>query len=191
MSEISVACYHFYHTGNGRGIFTGRHLSRGRPVYFTSNFGVITLAVAIILFGCKRLNAQPGPVRHIPETAFGRREKKKRFFNWFYSRFDLVFDAAKNKYERSVGFLARKKWIVLAGIAVFAATLVILVKTTASSFVPNEDQGVIITSVSLPPASGLERTTVITAKVDSIAKNASLLLTTPSVVAGFNFSRFG
>ncbi len=156
----------------------------GSTGVFYKQFG-ITLAVAIILSAVNALTLSPA-LCAIFLKPHSEEEKKKRFFNWFYSRFDRVFDAAKNKYERSVGFLARKKWIVLAGIAIFATTLVILVKTTASSFVPSEDQGVIITSVSLPPASGLERTTAVTAKVDSIAK------TIPSVkdvfvVAGFNF----
>jgi HAE1 family hydrophobic/amphiphilic exporter-1 len=156
----------------------------GSTGVFYKQFG-ITLAVAIILSAVNALTLSPALCAiflkpHTPE------EKKKRFFNWFYSRFDLVFDTVKNKYERSVGFLARKKWIVLAGIAVFATTLVILVKTTASSFVPNEDQGVIITSVSLPPASGLQRTTAITAKVDSIAKTIPAVQDV-FIVAGFNF----
>ncbi len=156
----------------------------GSTGVFYKQFG-ITLAVAIILSAVNALTLSPA-LCAIFLRPHSEEEKKKRFFNWFYSRFDMVFDRAKKKYERSVGFLAGKKWIVLAGIAVFATALVILVKTTASSFVPSEDQGVIITSVSLPPASGLQRTTVITAKVDSIAKTIPAVRDV-FVVAGFNF----
>jgi len=156
----------------------------GSTGVFYKQFG-ITLAVAIILSAVNALTLSPA-LCAIFLRPHSEEEKKKRFFNWFYSRFDLVFDAAKKKYERSVGFLARKKWIVLAGVAVFSTTLVLLVKTTPSSFVPSEDQGVIITSVSLPPASGLQRTTAITAKVDSIAKTIPAVRDV-FVVAGFNF----
>lgn len=156
----------------------------GSTGVFYKQFG-ITLAVAIIISAVNALTLSPA-LCAIFLKPHSEEEKKKRFFNWFYSRFDIIFDSVVKKYKRSVGFLAGKKWIVLAGIAVFATVLAILIKTTASSFVPSEDQGVIITSVSLPPASGLQRTTVITAKVDSIAK------TIPSVkdvfqVVGFNF----
>ncbi|MFI5162475.1 MAG: efflux RND transporter permease subunit [Sphingobacteriales bacterium] len=156
----------------------------GSTGVFYKQFG-ITLAVAIILSAVNALTLSPA-LCAIFLKPHSEEEKKKRFFNWFYSRFDLVFDTVKNRYERSVGFLATKKWIVLAGIAIFATILVLLVKTTASSFVPSEDQGVIITSVSLPPASGLDRTTAITAKVDSIAKTIPAVQNV-FVVAGFNF----
>jgi len=156
----------------------------GSTGVFYKQFG-ITLAVAIILSAVNALTLSPA-LCAIFLKPHSEEEKKKRFFNWFYSRFDLVFDSVVKKYKRSVGFLAGKKWIVLGGIAVFATVLVILIKTTASSFVPSEDQGVIITSISLPPASGLQRTATVSAKVDSVAK------TIPSVkdvfqVVGFNF----
>jgi HAE1 family hydrophobic/amphiphilic exporter-1 len=156
----------------------------GSTGVFYKQFG-ITLAVAIILSAVNALTLSPAlcAIFLKPHT---EKEKKKRFFNWFYSRFDAVFDTVIKKYKSSVGFLAGKKWVVLTAIALFAAALAILIKTTPSSFVPSEDQGIIIASVSLSPASGLQRTAVVSAKVDSIAKTIPAVKDVFQVV-GFNF----
>ena len=156
----------------------------GSTGVFYKQFG-ITLAVAIILSAVNALTLSPA-LCAIFLKPHSEEEKKKRFFNWFYSRFDTVFDTVVKKYKSSVGFLAGKKWIVLTAIALFAATLAILIKTTPSSFVPGEDQGVIITSISLPPASGLQRTAAVSTKVDSIAKTIPAVKDVFQVV-GFNF----
>jgi HAE1 family hydrophobic/amphiphilic exporter-1 len=156
----------------------------GSTGIFYKQFG-ITLAVAILLSAVNALTLSPALCALFlrPHT---EEEKKKRWFNWFYSRFDIAFDAVKKNYEKSIGFLAQKKWIVIAGVAIFTASLALLIKTTPSSFVPGEDQGIIITSVILPPASGMQRTSAVAKKIDSIAR------TIPSVkdifqVVGFNF----
>jgi HAE1 family hydrophobic/amphiphilic exporter-1 len=156
----------------------------GSTGVFYKQFG-ITLAVAILLSAVNALTLSPA-LCAIFLRPHSEEEKKKRWFNWFYSRFDTVFFTVVKKYEKSVGFLAHKKWIVVAGIIVFAASLAILIKTTPSSFVPSEDQGTIFTSISLPPSSGFDRTSAITQKIDSIAR------TIPSVekslqIVGFNF----
>ena len=156
----------------------------GSTGVFYKQFG-ITLAIAIILSAVNALTLSPALCAIFLKPHTGEK-KKTHLLGRFHSGFDKVFDAAVKKYKKAVGFLAIRRWVVLTAIALFAITLVILIRTTASSFVPSEDQGIIITSVSLPPASGLQRTTVITAEVDSIAK------TIPAVkdvfqVAGFNF----
>jgi HAE1 family hydrophobic/amphiphilic exporter-1 len=156
----------------------------GSTGVFYKQFG-ITLAVAILLSAVNALTLSPA-LCAIFLKPHSEEEKKKRFFNWFYSRFDIVFNSVKKNYELSVGFLAGKKWIVLLTIAAFITSLAILIKTTPSSFVPSEDQGTIFTSVTLPPASGMQRTSAVTKIIDSIAH------TIPSVknslqIVGFNF----
>ena len=156
----------------------------GSTGVFYKQFG-ITLAVAIILSAVNALTLSPA-LSAIFLRPHSEEEKKKRFFNWFYAWFDRVFDALIRKYKNAIAYLAKKKWIVLVSISAFATILVILIKTTASSFVPSEDQGVIITSVSLPPASSLDRTLAVTKQIDSIAKTIPVVKVVFQV-AGFNF----
>jgi len=156
----------------------------GSTGVFYKQFG-ITLAVAILLSAVNALTLSPA-LCAILLRPHSEEEKKKRFFNFFYHRFDVVFDSVKRNYERAVGFLARKKWIVVCVIVVFAASLALLIKTTPSSFVPSEDQGTIFASISLPPASGMPRTQAITKKIDSIAHTIKAVKNTLQIV-GFNF----
>jgi HAE1 family hydrophobic/amphiphilic exporter-1 len=156
----------------------------GSTGVFYKQFG-ITLAVAILLSAVNALTLSPA-LCAIFLKPHSEEEKKKRFFNFFYARFDKGFDTVKKKYERSVSFLAGKKWIVVITIALFAATLFFLIKTTPSSFVPSEDQGTVFASIILPPASGMTRTAAVTKKLDSIAHSFPAVQNTLQIV-GFNF----
>lgn len=89
----------------------------------------------------------------------------------FYGAFNAGFDAVTGKYKRAVVFLSRKKWIALAGILIFSGLLWYLMRTTPGGFVPNEDQKFIMADISLPPASSLERTSVIADEVATICSS--------------------
>jgi len=156
----------------------------GSTGVFYKQFG-ITLAVAILLSAVNALTLSPA-LCAIFLRPHSDEEKNKRWFNWFYSRFDVAFEVVKNNYKRSVGFFATKKWMVLVTIALFAILLAVLIKTTPSSFVPSEDQGTIFASISLPPASGMDRTSAVTKKLDSIAHTFPSVQNTLQIV-GFNF----
>jgi HAE1 family hydrophobic/amphiphilic exporter-1 len=75
---------------------------------------------------------------------------------------------------------------VVVAIALFAAGLFTLIKTTPSSFVPNEDQGTVFAAISLPPASSMERTNAIASKIDSISHTIPAVVNSLKLV-GFNF----
>jgi HAE1 family hydrophobic/amphiphilic exporter-1 len=156
----------------------------GSTGVFYKQFG-ITLAVAILLSAVNALTLSPA-LCAIFLRPHSEEEKKKRWFNWFYSRFDTVFLTVVTNYKRSVGFLATKKWMVLTAIAVFATALIILIKTTPSSFVPSEDQGTIFASVALPPASGMDRTRAVAKQIDSIAHTLKPVRNTLQII-GFSF----
>jgi HAE1 family hydrophobic/amphiphilic exporter-1 len=119
------------------------------------------------------------PPKHTPD-------EHKNFMHRFGMGFNTAYDTLTDKYTRSIKFLSVRKWLIIASVVVFSSGLYYLMKTTPSSFVPDEDMGTIFVSISLPPASSLERTTVI---VKQIADSAS---TIPEVenafrVTGFNF----
>jgi len=156
----------------------------GSTGVFYKQFG-ITLAVAILLSAVNALTLSPA-LCAIFLKPHSEEQKKKRFFNFFYSRFDKAFDGVLRNYERSVGFLAGKRWIVITAVIVFASALAILIKTTPSSFVPSEDQGTIFASISLPPASGFNRTSAVTKKIDSISRSIPSVEKSLQIV-GFNF----
>jgi HAE1 family hydrophobic/amphiphilic exporter-1 len=156
----------------------------GSTGVFYKQFG-ITLAVAILLSAVNALTLSPALCALFLKP-HEKGTKKHGFINHFYVVFNTAFDAVTGKYKKSVQFLSHKKWIALAAVAVFSAVFVYLVKTTPSSFVPNEDQGTIFAAISLPPASSMERTEAVATKIDSIGRTFPEVENSLKLV-GFNF----
>lgn len=156
----------------------------GSTGVFYKQFG-ITLAVAIILSAVNALTLSPALCALFLKP-HEKGQPKHGFINRFYVAFNTSFDVVSGKYQKSVSFLARRKWIVIATVVVFAAVFAFLVKTTPSSFVPNEDQGTIFAAISLPPASSMERTEAVATKIDSIGRTFPEVENSLKLV-GFNF----
>jgi hydrophobic/amphiphilic exporter-1 (mainly G- bacteria), HAE1 family len=156
----------------------------GSTGVFYKQFG-ITLAVAILLSAVNALTLSPA-LCAIFLKPHDEEHKKKGFFSRFYLIFNIAFGVVTKRYMNSVRFLAKKKWIAITAIVVFAAALIILIKTTSSSFVPSEDQGTIFASVSLPPSSSMERTNAVASQIDKMAHTIPAVQNTLKLV-GFNF----
>ncbi|HYH15245.1 MAG TPA: efflux RND transporter permease subunit, partial [Flavisolibacter sp.] len=56
------------------------------------------------------------------------------------------------------------------GIALFAGLFYLLMKTTPTAFVPNEDMGAVMSDIALPPGASLERTEEVTKEIERIAR---------------------
>ncbi|HRP58127.1 efflux RND transporter permease subunit [Agriterribacter sp.] len=141
----------------------------GSAGVFYKQFG-LTLAIAIILSAVNALTLSPAlcAIFLKPDKENGH---KKTLLQRFYTAFNAGFDATKKKYERAVSFLIKKKWIAWTGIAVFSGLFYLLMKTTPTAFVPNEDMGSIMADIALPPSASTERTAAITDEVERLAKS--------------------
>jgi HAE1 family hydrophobic/amphiphilic exporter-1 len=157
----------------------------GSTGVFYKQFG-ITLAIAILLSAVNALTLSPALCAIFLKPHVKDEHRHKNFLQRGFLIFNAAFEATTNKYKQSIGFLAQKKGIVIASIVVFATALFILIKTTPSSFVPNEDQGAVFAAISLPPASSMERTNAIASQIEKIAHTVPGVQTTLKLV-GFNF----
>lgn len=156
----------------------------GSSGVFYKQFG-LTLAIAIILSAVNALTLSPA-LAALFLKPHSTAHKKKNFIQRFYAGFNAGFAAVTAKYARSVQFLSAKKWLVIVFILLFSGGLYWMMKTTPSSFVPDEDMGAVFVNVSMPPATSLERTTVVANEVEQLAR------TVPEVnnvlrLAGQNF----
>jgi HAE1 family hydrophobic/amphiphilic exporter-1 len=136
---------------------------------FYKQFG-LTLAVAILISAVNALTLSPALCALLLRP-HGENTLRKGFMVRFYSAFNASFEATTAKYKRSIQFLARRRWIAVMAVLVFIGLFAYLLKVTPAGFVPNEDQSFIMADVSLPPASSLERTTVIADSVVRIARS--------------------
>ena len=160
----------------------------GSSGVFYKQFG-LTLAIAIIISAVNALTLSPALcalfLKPHPEGV----HKDSSVIQRFYTAFNTGFESVTGKYKRSVHFLTRKKWIGGLIILIFAGIFYFLIKTTATGFVPNEDQGVLFANISLPVGSSLERSTVVAKQVEAIIKElpeveSTLTITGQSFIAG-------
>lgn len=141
---------------------------QGSSGVFYKQFG-LTLAIAIILSAINALTLSPALCAILLKPHAEDHGKPKNFMQRFYAAFNTSFDVMTNRYKRSVGFLARRKWVAGLGIALFTVALVWAMNTTPKGFVPSEDLGTIMSDISLPPATSLEQTAIVIKQIDSIA----------------------
>jgi len=159
----------------------------GSTGVFYKQFGV-TLAVAIGISAINALTLCPALA-----AMFLRPPKHKQegfvhtnFLQRFGIGFNAAYDSMTSKYTRAIRFLSVRKWIILLSAAIFIGGFVYLMKTTPSSFVPDEDMGTIFVPITLPPASSMERTSKVVEEISDSAK------TIPEVenvfrISGINF----
>lgn len=157
----------------------------GSTGVFYKQFGV-TLAVAIGISAINALTLCPALAALFLRPPKHTAHEKRNFLQKFGAGFNAAYDSLTAKYTRSIKFLSLKKWLLLASAAIFTGLFVFLMKTTPSSFVPDEDMGTVFVSVSLPAASSMERTNAIMKQVNDSAQSIPQVEHVFRVV-GFNF----
>ena len=97
-------------------------------------------------------------------------KQKKSRKNGFLGKVNQSISKLINSYAVAVSFIA-KKLPVIATIFVFLLLLAMfLFKTVQTSFIPDEDQGVIVMSVQLPEGANKKRSFDIFARINEIMK---------------------
>jgi len=142
----------------------------GSAGVFYKQFG-ITLAVSIILSAINALTLSPALCAILLRPHDDHEGEKKNLLKRFYGAFNTAFDVTTKKYKKSVEFVARNKWIAFVGIAMFAGLFIFLMNTAPKAFVPNEDTGGIMSDISLPAGTSVERTEEVLAEIENAVKD--------------------
>ncbi|QDK98571.1 efflux RND transporter permease subunit [Acinetobacter tandoii] len=111
-----------------------------------------------------------------------------RFFRWFNRSFERI----SQSYQNGVNRMTHHK--VFSGIfyAVIIGIFVLLLRSLPSAFLPDEDQGIVMTLVQLPPNASLERTSTTMDTVnDYFLKQEEKSVQSVFTVAGFSFTGQG
>jgi multidrug efflux pump len=99
------------------------------------------------------------------------RSNSKGLLGRAFGGFNMAFDWTTRRYLGGVRTLVRRSALALAGLLVFFVLAGVLFKTLPGGFLPDEDQGVFFTAVRLPDGASLERTRLVTNKVEDILRN--------------------
>lgn len=144
----------------------------------------ITLAVAILISAVNALTLSPALCALFLKPHKEGEHHKKNVKDRFFDAFNVGFNAMNNKYTKSLGFLVKRKWLAVIGLLVFTGITYFLFTTTPTGFIPNEDRGIIMADLTLPPGTTLEKTQEAVDKLDSI------LVSMPIVEARMNIVGF-
>ena len=153
---------------------------------FYKQFG-LTMAAAVGISALNALTLSPAMCALImtPHTAV-EEGKKLSFSSRFHLAFDAAFGAVQRKYKRAVFAFFKRKWIVWGALAVALLGLYILIRTTPTGLIPDEDTGTVFASVTASPGSTLASTNAIMDEVE--ARIATIpQIQTFAKITGFNF----
>ncbi|MDR2037399.1 MAG: efflux RND transporter permease subunit [Bacteroidales bacterium] len=142
----------------------------GTSGVFYQQFG-LTLAFAIAISAVNALTLSPALCALLLKP-HEEEHGKKNFLKRFYYYFNIGFNAATSKYKQSLVFLGKKgnRWITAAIIIVATAVLFGLMRMIPTGFVPQEDSGGVMATITLPPGSSMERTDSVVQAVIKMAE---------------------
>ena len=132
-----------------------------------------TLATAILISAVNALTLSPALCALFlksPHEQQADGNSKKGFTKRFFASFNSGFTALTNKYQKSIRFFIRYKWIPVTGLLIISLCTYLLINSTPTGFIPTEDQGFLLYAVNTPPGSSLDRTHKATVEIDSIIK---------------------
>ena len=146
-----------------------------------------TLAIAILISAVNALTLSPALCALFLANLHGKDKSKKfgGFGERFFSGFNTGFNALKRKYLGTLVFLIRNKRLTFGLLALIIGISFWMFKIMPTGFIPDEDNGFVIVSVSLPPGASFSRTKT------AMDKAAATLRSLPAVkkvisVAGIN-----
>lgn len=134
---------------------------------FYTQFG-LTMAVAVAISSINALTLSPALCALIMTPHMEAQEGEKlSFSSRFHIAFDTAFGRVLGKYKRAVQYFFRRKWMVGVALVIAVVTLFVLLKTTKTGLIPDEDTGTVFVSVTASPGSTLAETKVILDEVEN------------------------
>ena len=152
-------------------VFIPSSFMGGTSGIFYMQFG-LTMAVAVGISAINALTLSPAlcaliMTPHI-DAATGQ---KLSFSSRFHKAFEASFNRLVLRYKGGVKWFFRRKWVVGTALVASIALLVVLMRTTKTGLVPDEDMGSIFMNVTTPPGSSLSQTVKAMAEVEKCIKD--------------------
>ena len=154
---------------------------------FYREFGV-TMAVSIVISAINALTLSPALCAMLlkPHADDADSHKAKSFIDRFHAGFNYQFEKITNKYKGGVEWIIRHGMITAGTIVAGIAVLVILMATTKTGLVPDEDTGTLFVTISAAPGTSQERTLKIVDQVDKMLAGNPAIQRREAII-GYNF----
>ena len=137
---------------------------------FYTQFG-LTMAVAVAISMVNALTLSPALCALIMTPHVIGKGGKMSFSSRFHMAFDTAFHRIVMKYKTGVFFMFKHKWLAGVLLVIAGAGLFILMKTTKTGLVPQEDMGTIFVDVRTSPGTNLEQTKIVMDEIDRRIKD--------------------
>ena len=138
---------------------------------FYTQFG-LTMAVAVGISALNALTLSPALCALMLRPYMDENgNQKNNFAARFRKAFNAAFSSIIEKYKRGVLFFIRRRWLAVSLLIGSVVVLVILMNTTKTGLVPDEDQGVVFVNVSSAAGSSLKTTNDIMIRIEERVKD--------------------
>lgn len=135
---------------------------------FYAQFG-ITMSIAVALSTVNALTLSPALCAMLMRPV--GKETGKGFSYRIRSGYNAAFKAMLGKYEKAAFYFIKRRWLTGGCIVVSIVLLAVLMRSTKTGFVPDEDLGTIAINISAAPGSSLYTTEQIQQRVgEELAK---------------------
>ena len=153
---------------------------------FYREFGV-TMAISIFISALNALTLSPAlcAIFLKPHDAEGKEHKMSRI-DRFHASFNTAYESVLGKYKNIMEKLVHKPVTIIISVVIGIVVLALTMSTTKTGLVPDEDTGTIFCTVSMPPATSVERTKKVISEVDSILA-AGPAIQNREQIQGYNF----
>ena len=137
----------------------------GTSGIFYTQFG-ITMAVAVGISAVNALTLSPALCALLLKPYVDEDGNvKNNFAARFRKAYNTAFGAVLKKYQRGVMLFIKHKWLTWATLGLAMVGLVLLMNSTKTGLVPDEDQGTIMINVTTAPGSSLAETNKIMGEI--------------------------
>jgi len=153
---------------------------------FYREFGV-TMAVSIFISALNALTLSPAlcAIFLKPKDEHGE-DRKMSYIDRFHASFNTSYEKVLGKYKKSVEKLVRRPMLIGIAVIIGIIVLVVTMKTTKTGLVPDEDTGTLFCTISMPPATSVDRTKKVIDQVDSMLA-ANPAIQSREQIQGYNF----
>lgn len=128
----------------------------GTSGVFYTQFG-ITMATSVGISLISAMTLCPALCAILMRPAEGEHNLKS-FNGRIRAAYNASYTAILNRYKRGVMYAIRHRWLVWGSLTVAVVALVVLMSTTKTGLVPQEDQGIILVEVGTSPGNTLVET---------------------------------
>lgn len=152
---------------------------------FYKEFG-ITMAIAIVISALNALTLSPALCAIFLKPKKESNGEKNGAIQKFHTAFNTGFNTVVGKYKKIIQHFIEHKITSFAIVAIGIIITIVLMSTTSTGLIPDEDTGTVFATISMPPGTGLNKTHKTMDQMEKMMKTNPAIATTTQII-GYNF----